>query len=174
MTGQTFEPTSLHQLFDSIGFRDRRNADGDLVIELPVAPHVVNTNGGLQGGLLATLVDIAAGRCALEVLPPDVSVVTSDLSVRYLRPIKAGIAKATARIVYSGKRSLVMQVDIVTAPGREEQSNTCGREEQLSTCGREEQSNTGPDGEARADDELAAIATVSFATIRRTERRESA
>lgn len=29
------------------------------MVELPVAPHVINTNGGLQGGLLATLVDTA-------------------------------------------------------------------------------------------------------------------
>lgn len=84
---------SIYELFQHIGFQDYRNAAGDLVVELPVAPHVVNTNGGLQGGLIATLVDIAAG-----------------------------------------KRSVVMQVDITSLP----------------------------------DEELAAIATVSFATIRRS------
>lgn len=109
---------SLHELFDLIGYRTSRTADGDLIVELPVAPHVVNTNGGLQGGLLATLVDIVAGQRALEVIPPDTSVVTSDLSVRYLRPIRAGAARATSRIVYSGRRSLVMQVDI-ESPDRE-------------------------------------------------------
>lgn len=129
---------SIFELFQAIGFRHYRNEDGELVVELPVAPHVINTNGGLQGGLLATLVDIAAGRLALEAIPPEISVVTSDLSVRYLRPIKTGAARATARIVYSGKRSLVMQVDIVGLP----------------------------------DEELAAIATVSFATVRR-ERKDS-
>lgn len=125
---------SIYELFQHIGFRDYRNADGDLVVELPVAPHVVNTNGGLQGGLIATLVDIAAGKLAIEDLPPEISVVTSDLSVRYLRPITTGAARAIARIVYSGKRSVVMQVDITSLP----------------------------------DEELAAIATVSFATIRRS------
>jgi uncharacterized protein (TIGR00369 family) len=130
---------SIFELFETIGFHDYRNADGELVVELPVAQHVVNTNGGLQGGLLATLVDIAAGKLALEVIPPETSVVTSDLSVRYLRPIKAGAARATARIVYSGKRSLVMQVDIVGLP----------------------------------DEELAAIATVSFATVRRAGKEDS-
>jgi uncharacterized protein (TIGR00369 family) len=132
-------PRSISELFQSIGFRDYHNDHGGVVVELPVAPHVVNTNGGLQGGLLATLVDIAAGKLAIEVIPPDVSVVTSDLSVRYLRPVKTGAARAVARIVYSGKRSLVMQVDIFGLP----------------------------------DEELAAIATVSFATIRRSQREES-
>jgi uncharacterized protein (TIGR00369 family) len=132
-------PQSIFELFQTIGFRDYRNADGELVVELPVAPHVLNTNGGLQGGLLATLVDIAAGKLALEVISPETSVVTSDLSVRYLRPIKTGAARATARIVYSGKRSLVMQVDIVGLP----------------------------------DEELTAIATVSFATVRRAGQEDS-
>jgi acyl-coenzyme A thioesterase PaaI-like protein len=81
-------PRSIYELFQSIGFRDYHNDHGDVVVELPVAPHVVNTNGGLQGGLLATLVDIAAGKLAIEAIPPDVSVVTSDLSVRYLRPVR--------------------------------------------------------------------------------------
>jgi uncharacterized protein (TIGR00369 family) len=129
--GPALASGTIHDLFNHIGYRTSRTADGDLVVELPVASHVVNTNGGLQGGLLATLVDIVAGQRALEVIAPGTSVVTSDLSVRYLRPIRTGVARATARIVYSGKRSLVMQVDIQGA----------------------------------ADDELAAIATVSFATI---------
>lgn len=131
---------TIHDLFEHIGYRTSRTADGDLVVELPVASHVVNTNGGLQGGLLATLVDIVAGQRALDVIPPDTSVVTSDLAVRYLRPVTTGTARATARIVYSGKRSLVMQVDIESMP----------------------------------DAELAAIATVSFATIRRTQREDTA
>lgn len=131
---------TIHDLFEHIGYRTSRTADGDLVVELPVASHVVNTNGGLQGGLLATLVDIVAGQRALDVIPPDTSVVTSDLAVRYLRPVTTGAARATARIVYSGKRSLVMQVDIESMP----------------------------------DAELAAIATVSFATIRRTQREDTA
>jgi uncharacterized protein (TIGR00369 family) len=130
------KPQSLRELFADIGFGDHRNADGDLVVELPVAPHVVNTHGGLQGGLLATLVDIAAGRIAFEGRAPDTGIVTSDLSIRYLRPITAGVAHATARIVYAGKRSTIVQVDIVGAP----------------------------------DGELAAIATVSFAVIRRQQK----
>jgi uncharacterized protein (TIGR00369 family) len=133
MTDAPVRTQSIHELFTHIGFRDYRNADGDLVVELPVAPHVVNTNGGLQGGLLATLVDIAAGRLAIADLPPGVSVVTSDLSIRYLRAIKTGGARATARVAYSGKRSMVMQVDVVGLP----------------------------------DEELCAIATVSFTKIQR-------
>ncbi|WP_405180732.1 PaaI family thioesterase [Nocardia sp. NBC_01377] len=96
--------TSIQQisgLFDHIGYRKERSADGSLVWELPVAPHVVNTAGGLQGGLIATLADIAAGTLALETRPPNAGVVTSDLSVRYFRPITSGAARAVSRIVHA-------------------------------------------------------------------------
>ena len=37
---------------------------------------------------------------------------TTDLFIRYLRPIKIGPARAVARILRTGKRSVVVQVDI--------------------------------------------------------------
>lgn len=128
----------IFELFELIGYRDAPASDDEAVVELPVAPHVVNTNGGLQGGLLATLVDTAAGKLAMRHLPPGHSVVTSDLNLRYLRAITEGGARAVARIVHSGKRSMVIQVDIFSVP----------------------------------DNELAVIATVSFAKIRRANSQE--
>jgi uncharacterized protein (TIGR00369 family) len=122
---------NIFELFDLIGFRQVNSSDDEVVLELPVAPHVVNTNGGLQGGLLATLVDAAAGGLAMRQLAPGESVATSDLNLRYLRPVLAGAAHATARIVHCGKRSMVIQVDIRAMPAGD----------------------------------LAAVATVSFATI---------
>jgi uncharacterized protein (TIGR00369 family) len=124
---------NLFELFELIGYRMGEGSDDEVVMELPVAPHVVNTNGGLQGGLLATLVDSAAGRLAMRQLTPGESVATSDMNLRYLRPILTGSARATARIMHCGKRSMVIQVDITAMPAGD----------------------------------LAAIATVSFATIPR-------
>lgn len=110
---------NIFELFELIGYRDVPGSDDVAVVELPVAPHVVNTNGGLQGGLLATLVDTAAGKLAMRRLPPGHSVVTSDLSLRYLRPVTDGAARAVARIVHTGRRSMVIQVDIFTVPNND-------------------------------------------------------
>ncbi|MGW4365849.1 PaaI family thioesterase [Nocardia takedensis] len=118
-------------LLDQVGFRKEDGADGALIWELPVAPHVVNTSGGLQGGLIATLADIAAGTAALRIRPPRSGVVTSDLSVKYFRAIKSGTARAVSTIVHAGKRSIIVQVEIRNG----------------------------------ADGELAALATVGFATV---------
>lgn len=103
-------------LLDHIGYRKVSDVDGTLTWELPVAPHVVNTSGGLQGGLIATLADIAAGTLALELRPPNTGIVTSDLSVRYFRAITGGVARAVSRVVHAGKRSIVVQVEVFGGP----------------------------------------------------------
>ncbi|MFE6922110.1 PaaI family thioesterase [Nocardia sp. NPDC057663] len=103
-------------LLDHIGFRKSTDSQGTPNWELPVAPHVVNTSGGLQGGLIATLVDIAAGTVALEHRPPNAGVVTSDLSVRYFRPVTDGAARTQCTVMHAGKRSIVVQVEVYGGP----------------------------------------------------------
>jgi len=105
----------LGELFDQIGFGRTDRPDGTVVWDLPVAPHVVNSSGGLQGGFIATLVDIAAGTAVLES-GTSTRIATSDLNLRYLRAVKSGKAEATARIVHSGRRSIVVQVDVTELP----------------------------------------------------------
>jgi uncharacterized protein (TIGR00369 family) len=102
---------SLAELFALIGMRpDTHN--GEFAMRMPVSPQVVNTSGALQGGLIATLVDVAGGQYALDYLQPGTTMTTADLFVRYLRPIRQGSALAVPRMLRSGKRAMVMQVDI--------------------------------------------------------------
>ncbi|MFC8530008.1 PaaI family thioesterase [Nocardia sp. NPDC057227] len=107
---------AIGDLMNRIGIR-RITEDGAEYWELPVAPHVVNLSGGLQGGLLATLVDVAAGSAALAGRPAGTGVVTSDLNIRYLRAVTAGTARAYTRIVHSGRRSTVVEVEVRVLPG---------------------------------------------------------
>ena len=81
-------------------------------MEMPVDERTVNTAGGLQGGLIATMADVTAGQLAARVTPFGHGIATTDLFIRYLRPIKVGPARAVARILRTGKRSVVVQVDI--------------------------------------------------------------
>ena len=39
---------------------------------------------------------------------------TADLNIRYLRPIRQGTAYAVPRMLRSGRRALVMQVDVLS------------------------------------------------------------
>jgi uncharacterized protein (TIGR00369 family) len=126
-------PRSLRELFDDIGLKEVGSTDGSLVMEMPVNEQVTNTSGGLQGGLIATMADVAAGQLAARETTFGHGIATSDLFVRYLRPVTVGPARAVARILRTGGRSVVVQVEIFR----------------------------GNDGE------IAAIATVGFAAIRR-------
>lgn len=112
-------PRSLRELFDQLGLREVASPDGTLVMEMPVDERTVNTAGGLQGGLIATMADVTAGQLAARSTPFGNGIATTDLFIRYLRPIKTGPARAVAKILRIGRRSVVVQVDIFRGNGRE-------------------------------------------------------
>ncbi|MFW0783366.1 PaaI family thioesterase [Gordonia sp. CPCC 206044] len=105
-------PADIFETFAQIGYGPAHHDGAELVVELPVAPHVVNTRGGIQGGLLAAMVDIVAGQHAVEGRPAETGVVTSDMNIRFLRPISEGAARARSRVLHSGRRSVIVQVNI--------------------------------------------------------------
>jgi uncharacterized protein (TIGR00369 family) len=105
-------PRSLRELFEQLGLREVESDDGTFVMEMPVDERTTNTAGGLQGGLIATMADVAAGQLASRATPFGFGIATTDLFIRYLRPIKVGPARAVAKILRTGKRSVVVQVDI--------------------------------------------------------------
>lgn len=57
-------------LFAQLNFRDVEDSDELLIVELDIQPTLVNRRGALQGGLVATLIDIAAGRLADRHIGP--------------------------------------------------------------------------------------------------------
>lgn len=105
-------PKSLRELFDQLGLTEVSSAEGTVTMEMPVDERTTNTAGGLQGGLIATMADVTAGQLASRATPFGHGIATTDLFIRYLRPIKIGPARAVARILRVGKRSVVVQVDI--------------------------------------------------------------
>jgi uncharacterized protein (TIGR00369 family) len=104
------QPT-LSELFGQIGMRPGTR-DGEFAMTLPVSPQVMNTSGALQGGLVATLVDVAGGQFGLDYLKDGTTMTTADLFIRYLRPIRQGSAYAVPRMLRNGRRAMVMQIDV--------------------------------------------------------------
>jgi uncharacterized protein (TIGR00369 family) len=98
--------------FAQLGLRDVDVPGADLSVELPTAPHLTNSRGGLQGGLIATLVDVVAGRVALQGLPDDHTVTTSDLTIHFVAAVMVGPARADAHVVRRGRRTVVLRVDV--------------------------------------------------------------
>lgn len=103
----------LHDhVIGQLQFRDSPVTTGDYAMEMPVGPHVTNNRGGLQGGLLATLVDVVAGIASLSGLPTGFSAATADLNLHFLSGVTVGPARAEAWVKRRGKRVIVTQVEV--------------------------------------------------------------
>ena len=107
-------------LFEQLGTRDIPSPDGHLVIEMDVRPEVANVRGALQGGLIAVLIDVCAGRLAYDSCDHEngFSTATSDMNIHFLSPVAVGPARADAWILRQGKSNFVLQVE-VTDVGRD-------------------------------------------------------
>jgi uncharacterized protein (TIGR00369 family) len=103
---------SGEHLFAQLGLRDVDVASAELAIEMDLTPRVGNPRGALQGGLLATMVDIVAGRLAIQGLAEGLTVATSDLTIHYLAPVTVGPARAEGTVLRRGRRAVVVHVDI--------------------------------------------------------------
>ena len=102
---------SGEHLLQQLNFRDVEHPGADLAIEMDIDHRVKNPRGALQGGLVATLVDVVAGRAVVDTGPRE-TVATADLTIHYLRGITVGPALATARVVRRGRTLAVVTVDV--------------------------------------------------------------
>lgn len=98
-------------ILSRLNYREIESTDDRLVLEMENRPDLANVRGALQGGLVATLIDIAAGILAGNAGGAGHDVTTADLNIHFLAPIM-GKARAEATIVRAGKRLIVTAVDV--------------------------------------------------------------
>ena len=103
---------SGEHLLASLGMCDVEVDGVDLAIEMPVTPRLANSRGSLQGGLIATLIDVVAGRVAIAGAAAGHSTATSDMNIHFLAPIVEGPARAEGTVLRRGRRSVVVHVDV--------------------------------------------------------------
>jgi 1,4-dihydroxy-2-naphthoyl-CoA hydrolase len=71
------------------------------------------TAGGvLHGGALMTLADGLGGLCAYLNLPEGAATATISSSTNFLRPVRGGEVRGTARPVHAGRSVIVVQTDL--------------------------------------------------------------
>jgi uncharacterized protein (TIGR00369 family) len=106
------EVTIPGHLFAQLPFYDVNDTDETVVLDLHNRPDLHNIRGALQGGLVATLIDVAGGRLAIKHAGEGAGAGTADMSIHFLSPIVEGPARATATLVRAGKRMIVVAVDV--------------------------------------------------------------
>ncbi|MGE2734245.1 PaaI family thioesterase [Mycolicibacterium vaccae] len=104
-------------LFADLPFYDVIETEATVIVDLHNRPDLANVRGALQGGLVATLIDIAGGRLAAALAGAADGVGTADMTIHYLAPIVEGPARAVATLVRKGRRTIVVAVDVFDLGG---------------------------------------------------------
>lgn len=97
-----------------LGIEIQEEEAGRAVLGLPHRDELTNSNGDtLHGGVIATLIDNAAGTALRTVLesPATARYATTELNLSYLRPA-TGDLRAEATVRRRGRSLVVVQVDV--------------------------------------------------------------
>jgi uncharacterized protein (TIGR00369 family) len=90
---------------------------GVATLGFEVKPELKQNHGVVHGGAIASLIDSATAFAIISLLPPDEHATTVDLTISYLRPLTAGRAHATARVLRSGRRLIVVSAELLDDDG---------------------------------------------------------
>ena len=77
-----------------------------------------NRHGTVQGGMLAAMLDSAAGNAVIANLPSDRTAVTTRLDTTFVKPAALGPLTATARLVKLDDRSASAEAELVDGSGQ--------------------------------------------------------
>lgn len=101
-----------------LGVTCDRVADGEVVIRLPFRDEFLRADGSdwLHGGIIAALIDITGDYAIVSRTGGDVP--TIDLRIDWLRPARRGDLTATGRVVKTGRRVSVADVEVHDAGGQ--------------------------------------------------------
>ena len=82
------------------------------------APGLCTAAGVLHGGMLMALADSAGGVCAFLNLPAGATTATIESKTNFIGAVREGTVTARARPLHVGKRTIVIETDILDEVGR--------------------------------------------------------
>ena len=85
---------------------------GHAVLSMPMRDDLMRNGGIAHGGAVATLIDSAMAFAIIQLLGENEHTVTVDITIHYLRPLSAGTARASARVVRAGKRVITVSAEL--------------------------------------------------------------
>lgn len=103
----------------TIGAKLTRVEPGRVVIELPMADHVLQQNSFIHGGVIGMIADSACGYSALTLVAEDRTVLTSEYKINFLAPAVGDSFVAEGKVIRAGKRIVVVQGDVYAVRGDE-------------------------------------------------------
>lgn len=89
--------------------------EGQATAQIAVRDVLLNRVGTVQGGVLATLIDVATGAAVSTMLPPEKTIVTTDLHVQYVLPAEGDVLYAHGVSKHIGRSLAVATAEIYDA-----------------------------------------------------------
>jgi acyl-CoA thioesterase len=98
-----------------------RVEDGERVYEIEVGPELMNPYGVLHGGVVYSLADTSMGGALSPELSANERTATIEITIHYLRPVRAGRIRAETRVVQRGRRVATLESDVYNVDGEQRQ-----------------------------------------------------
>jgi uncharacterized protein (TIGR00369 family) len=99
----------------ALGMKLHYDAEGCPVFHLPYNPSLSNSVGGVHGGIIGTLVDMAGWWAAAPFY--DHWIATAEFQVRLLQPAHKTDLYATGKLLRAGSKIAMYEVEVRAADG---------------------------------------------------------
>ncbi|HKG21522.1 MAG TPA: PaaI family thioesterase [Blastocatellia bacterium] len=91
---------------------------GRAVLGVEIRQELLQLQGVLHGGAMASLIDTAVAMAIVSVSEPEDRFTTVELKINYLAAVRDGRVTADARIIRDGRRIIVAECDAFDSNGR--------------------------------------------------------
>lgn len=102
-----------------IGLRIAEARDGRALLTLPFTVKLAQGGGLMHGGALTSLADTAVAMAIKSLLPPGTQFATTELSMKFLAPVREGMVTARAEVQGPQGRTFFGEAVLTDDQGRE-------------------------------------------------------
>ena len=98
---------------DLLGFEVLEAEEGFARVAMPVEPRLHQPFGIIHGGALASLADTVGGVGSYVSYPVGTEVVTVEMKINFVRPVKEGTLIGEAKALHLGRKTSVWEMRIL-------------------------------------------------------------
>lgn len=114
-----YDSFSKQNFLATIGARLDEVEPGRVVISAARTESLLQQQGRMHGGVLATLADVTGGYCALTTFPEGYEVLTVELKINFMRSTDSPSVAATGTVVKAGRTLVVVESTVRDESGVE-------------------------------------------------------
>jgi uncharacterized protein (TIGR00369 family) len=106
-------------VFQLLGCRvlEAEPGSGSMRVQFEGKPEFVNAIGGIQGGILAAMLDQTAGQAIITTLEENELAPTLEIKVNFIKPAKVGALFGEGRVVHRGRSVVFAEAKLMDPEG---------------------------------------------------------